>query len=162
MTIYSLDVLLFLFGTSLLFHVHLTVASWPTYRCLRRQIRWGKYTAFFKFLGYIIVMSLHSQHLCQGTGSYILRKCCHVNKLSSSHNFVFHRPWNTGTLGIQFQMYHPGSCGSMLIRCQFLWDNNYPLPSLIGQALPPLEMLWFNSINNIVIRKYPNAGKDWR
>ena len=106
-------------------------------------------------------MPLHSQHLCQGTGSYILGKCWHVNKLSSSHHFVFHRPWNTGTLGIQFQMYHPGSFGRMLIRCQYLWDDNYPLPSLISQALPPLEMLWFNSINNIVIRKYPNAGKDW-
>ena len=42
MTIYSLDVLLFLFGTSLLFHVQLlTVASWPAYRFLKRQVRWS-------------------------------------------------------------------------------------------------------------------------
>ena len=39
MTIYSLDVLLSQFGTSLLFHVVLTVASWPAYRFLRRQVR---------------------------------------------------------------------------------------------------------------------------
>ena len=39
MTIYSLDVLLFLFGTSLLFHV--LYASWPAYRCLKRQVRWS-------------------------------------------------------------------------------------------------------------------------
>ena len=50
MTIYSLDVLLFLFGTSLLFHVEffflfpcwvLTVASWSAYRFLKRQVRWS-------------------------------------------------------------------------------------------------------------------------
>ena len=42
MTIYSLDVLLSQFGTSLLFHVwFLTVASWPAYRFLRRQVRWS-------------------------------------------------------------------------------------------------------------------------
>ena len=42
MTIYSLDVLLFLFGTSLLFHVQFyTVASWPAYRFLKRQVRWS-------------------------------------------------------------------------------------------------------------------------
>ena len=40
MTIYSLDVLLFQFGRSPLFHPVLTVASWPAYRFLRRQIRW--------------------------------------------------------------------------------------------------------------------------
>ena len=40
MTIYHPDVLLFLFGTSLLFHVQLTVASWSAYRFLKRQVRW--------------------------------------------------------------------------------------------------------------------------
>ena len=42
MTIYSLDVLLFLFGTSLLVPCPvLTVASWPAYRFLKRQVRWS-------------------------------------------------------------------------------------------------------------------------
>ena len=40
MTIYSFDVLLSQFGTSLLFLV-LTAASWPTSRFLRRQVRWS-------------------------------------------------------------------------------------------------------------------------
>ena len=41
MTIYILEILLSLFGTSLLFHVQLlTVASGPAYRFLKRQIRW--------------------------------------------------------------------------------------------------------------------------
>ena len=39
---YSLGVLLFLFGTSLLFHVSvLTVPSWPAYRLFKRKIRWS-------------------------------------------------------------------------------------------------------------------------
>ena len=41
MTIYSLDVLLSLFGTSLLSCLVLTVASWPAYRFLRKQIKWS-------------------------------------------------------------------------------------------------------------------------
>ena len=49
MTIYSLDVLLFLFGTILLFHVQfLTVASWPAYRFLKRQVRWSGIAISFR------------------------------------------------------------------------------------------------------------------
>ena len=40
MTIYSLDILLFLFGTVVPCPV-LTVASWPAYRFLKRQVRLG-------------------------------------------------------------------------------------------------------------------------
>ena len=41
-TIYSLDILLFLFGTSLTVPCSiLTVASWPAYRFLKRQVRWS-------------------------------------------------------------------------------------------------------------------------
>jgi len=40
MTIYSLDVLLFLFGTNLLFHA-LMLASLPVYRFLKRQVKWS-------------------------------------------------------------------------------------------------------------------------
>ena len=39
-TIYSLVVLLPQFGPSLLFHVWFWLAYWPTYRLLRRQVRW--------------------------------------------------------------------------------------------------------------------------
>ena len=49
MTIYSLDVFLFLFGTSLLFHVQLlTVASWAAYRFLKRQVRWSGIPTSFR------------------------------------------------------------------------------------------------------------------
>ena len=43
MTIYSLDVLLFLFGNkSVVPCPVLTVASWPAYRFLKRQVRLDK------------------------------------------------------------------------------------------------------------------------
>ena len=41
MTIYSLDVLLSQFGTSVVPCPVLTVASWPAYRFLKRQVRWS-------------------------------------------------------------------------------------------------------------------------
>ena len=41
MTIYSLDVLLFLFGTSVVPCPVLTVASWHAYRFLKKQVRWS-------------------------------------------------------------------------------------------------------------------------
>ena len=42
MTVYSLDILLSQFGTSLFFPcLVLIIASWPAYRFLRRQVRWS-------------------------------------------------------------------------------------------------------------------------
>ena len=55
MTIYSLDVLLFLFGTSLLFHVILTVASWPAYRFLKRWVRWSGIPISFRIFQFIVI-----------------------------------------------------------------------------------------------------------
>ena len=66
MTIYSLDVLLFLFGTSLLFHVQLTVASWPAYRFLKRQVRWSGISHLFQNFPQFIVI-----HTVKGFGIII-------------------------------------------------------------------------------------------
>ena len=41
MTIYSLDVILSQFGTSLLFYVASNCCIWPAYKFLRRQVRWS-------------------------------------------------------------------------------------------------------------------------
>ena len=52
MTIWSLDVLLSLLGTSLLFHVQcpvLTVASWSAYKFLKRQVRWSGISICLRF-----------------------------------------------------------------------------------------------------------------
>ena len=56
MTIYSLDILLSLFKTSLLFHVRfhvLTVASWSAYGFLRGQVRWSGIPISFRDVGYL-------------------------------------------------------------------------------------------------------------
>ena len=55
MTIYSLGVLLSQFGTSLLFHVVLTVASWPASRFLRRQVRWSGIPISFRIFQFVVI-----------------------------------------------------------------------------------------------------------
>ena len=50
MTIYSLDVLLFLLGNQSVVPCSvLTVAAWPAYRFLKRQVRWSGIPIFFFF-----------------------------------------------------------------------------------------------------------------
>ena len=53
MTIYSLDVLLFLFGTCPC--PLLTVASWPVYRFLKRQVRWSGIPISFRIFQFIVI-----------------------------------------------------------------------------------------------------------
>ena len=55
MTIYSLDVLLSLFGTSLLLHVVLSVASWPAYRFVKRQVRWPGISISFRIFQFVVI-----------------------------------------------------------------------------------------------------------
>ena len=55
MTIYSLSVLLFLFGNSLWFHVHVPVASWPAYRFLKKQVRWSGIPISFRIFQFIVI-----------------------------------------------------------------------------------------------------------
>ena len=55
MTIYSLDVLLFLFGTSLLFHVQLFVASQPAYRFLKGQVRWSGIPISLRIFQFVMI-----------------------------------------------------------------------------------------------------------
>ena len=56
MTIYSPDTLIFLFGTSLLFHVQ-SVASWPAYRFLKRQVRWSGIAISFRIFHSLLTYS---------------------------------------------------------------------------------------------------------
>ena len=55
MTIYSLDILLSQFWTSLLFHVILTVVSWPVYRFLRRQVRWFSIPISLRIFQFVVI-----------------------------------------------------------------------------------------------------------
>ena len=69
MTIYSLDVLLFLiWNQSVVTCLVLAVASWPAYRFLKRQVRWSGIPISFRIL--TVYCDPHSQHLLE------LRKRC--------------------------------------------------------------------------------------
>ena len=55
---YSLDILLSQFWTSLLFHVSSIVASWPAYRFLRRQIRWSRIPISLRIFLFVVVYTV--------------------------------------------------------------------------------------------------------
>ena len=64
MTIYSLDVLIFLFGTRLLVLCPvLTVASWPAYRFLKREVKWSGIPVFQNFPQFVVI------HTVKGFGT---------------------------------------------------------------------------------------------
>ena len=63
MTVYSLDVLLSLFGTTLLFHVQFWLASWSAYRFLKRQVRWSGIPISFRIFQFVVV------HTVKGFGT---------------------------------------------------------------------------------------------
>ena len=58
MTIYSLDVLLSQFGTSLLSCLVLTAASWSAYRFLRRQVRWSGIPISFRISHFVVIYTV--------------------------------------------------------------------------------------------------------
>ena len=89
MTIYSLDVLFFLFGTSLLFHVQfLTVASWPAYRFLKRRVRWSGIPISFRIFQFIVI------HTVKGFGIVSKAEIEVFLELSC----FFHDPTDVGNL----------------------------------------------------------------
>ena len=63
MTVYCFDILLLLLGTSLLFHIILTVASWSADGFLKRQVRWSGIPISFR-----ISHGLHVIHTGKGFG----------------------------------------------------------------------------------------------
>ena len=54
-TIYSLDLLLSQFGTSPLCCLVLTVASWPAYRFLRRQVKWSGIPLSLRIFQFVVI-----------------------------------------------------------------------------------------------------------
>ena len=57
MTIYSLDVLLFLFEMSIFPCPVLTLASLPAYRFLKRQVRWSGIPISFRISQFIVILT---------------------------------------------------------------------------------------------------------
>ena len=54
-TIYNLDILLSQFGISLVPCPVLTLASWPAYRFLRRQVRWSIIPIFIRIFQFVVI-----------------------------------------------------------------------------------------------------------
>ena len=72
MTIYSLDILLSQLRTSLLFCLALTVASWPAYRFLRRQVRWSGSPISWRIFPFVVIHTLKGFSIANKTEVYVL------------------------------------------------------------------------------------------
>ena len=94
MTIYSLDVLLFLFGTSTVVPCPvLTVASWPAYRFLRRQEAWSGIPISFRIFQFIVIHTVKG-FAATGAVAKLLWSCPTLcNPIDQSTRLC--RPWDS-------------------------------------------------------------------
>ena len=89
-TLYSLDVLLFLFGTSLVPCPVLTVASWPAYRFLKRQVRWSSIPISLRIF-HTVCCDPHSQRLWHSQKAEVdvfLKLCYFFNDPADVDNLI--------------------------------------------------------------------------
>ena len=182
MTIYSLDILLSQFGNSLLFHVSLfyyfflTVASWPAYRFLRRQVRWCVIPIFEEFS--IVCCDPHSQRFFlvnEAEVDVFLEFSCFYydpvdagNLISGSSNFSKSNLniWKFSVhillkaLLENFEHYFTSVwdecklCGSLNILCHWLflgleWKLTFSSPGALP-SFPNLLVYWVQHFHSII------------
>ena len=172
---YSIEVLLFQFGTSLI----LTVASWPAYRFLWRQVRWMWYSHLLKSFPQFVVI-----HTVKGLGlvnkaevDVFLELSCFFddpvdvgNLISGSSTFsksslniwkflvhVLLKP-NLGNFEHYFaSVWVEGNCAIVwtFFEIAFLWDwnENWPLPVLWSLlSFPNLLVYWVQHFHSIIFK----------
>ena len=176
MTVYSLDIFLSQFGKSVVPCPVLTVASWPAYRFLRRQVRWSaipiSWRIFHSFLWYPQTKTLV---VIEAEVKFFLELSClfydamDVGNLTSGLS-VFSK----SSLNIWKFMVHvllkPGLenyehfFATMLEECiyavvwtffviVFLWDwnENWPFPVLwLLLSFPNLLAYWVQHFHSII------------
>ena len=176
MTIYSLDVLLSLFGTSLLLHVVLSVASWPAYRFVKRQVRWPGISISFRIFQFVVI------HTVKGFGivnkpkvDVFLELSCFFNDSAGIGNLISgSSAFSKTSLNIwkftvhvllqfgleNFEHYFASvwdeyNCAVVwaFFRIAFLWDwnENWPFPVLWPLlSFPNLLAYWVQYFHSII------------
>ena len=176
MTIYSLDVLFFLFGTSLLFHLVLTVAFWPTYRFLKRQIRWSDIPISFRIFQFVVIHTVKGFGIVNKTEIDIfLELSCFFNDPADVGNLIScSSTFSKTSLNIwkftvpvllkssleNFEHYFTNvwdECNCVLVWAffgiAFLWDwnENWPFPVLWPlHSFPNLLAYWVQHFHSII------------
>ena len=154
MTINSLDVLLSQFGTSPLFHVWvLTIASWPAYRFLRRQLRWSGIPISFRIFQFVVIYTVKCFGITNKVEVFLEFSCFFYDSLDVNHLISGSSAFSKSSLNIwkfsvhvllkpgleNFEHYFASvwdECNCVVVWAffgiAFLWDwnENCPFPGL--------------------------------
>ena len=175
MTTYSLDILLPEFGTNVLFHVQLTVASWPVYIFLRRQVRSSGIPISFRIFHSLLWSTQSFSMVSEAEVDLFLEFPCFLyeptdvgNLISSSSDFS--KPslhiWNFSVWVLlkpifkDFEhnltsMQHEHNCTTVYtffgIVLLWDWNENWPFP-VLGPLLsfPNLLAYWVQHFHSII------------
>ena len=168
MTLYSLDVLLFQFWTSPLVHVQFSVASWPAYRFLGRQVRWTGIPISFTIFQFAVIHTVKGFHVVNKAEVNAFLELCYffndpldVGNLISGSSALFKSSWNISKLSVHvllkpglenFEHYFTSmwdECNCVIVwtffGIAFLWDwnENWPFPVLRPlMRVPNLLAYW--------------------
>ena len=105
MTIYSLGVLLSQFWTSLLFHIP-SVASWPVYRFLRRQVRWFDVPISWIFQ-FVVIHTVKGFSVVSEADVFLAFSCffydpMDVDNLISASSAFLNPSWTSGSFQFMY------------------------------------------------------------
>ena len=179
MTIYSLDVLLFLFGTSILFScLVLTIASWPAYKFRRRQVRWSGSPISFRIFHTLLCHTVKGFSLVnEAEVDIFLELSCFfydpadVGNLISGSSAFSQSNLNTWELSVHIllkpglenfehyfaSMWDEFNCVVVwtLVGIAFLrdWNENWPFPVLWPLlSFPNLLAYWGQHFHSIIFQ----------
>ena len=174
MTINSLAILLFQSWISQLFHSVLTVASWPTYRFLRRQVRWSGIPNSKSFpvcydphKGFSIVDETEVDVFLEFP--WFLYDAVNISNLISGSS-----PFSKSSLDIWNSLVHimlkpsmqdskhdltcvGDECNCSTVSTFFSttrlgnWDEDWPFPVLWPLLVPDLLTYWMQHLNGTIL-----------
>ena len=180
-TVYSLNVLLSQFGASLLFHVQ-TVASWPAYRFVRRQVSWFGIPISLRIFQFVVIHTVKGFSIInKAEADIFLEFSCFINDPADVGNLISgSSAFTKSSLNIWKFMVHvllkPGlensehyftslwdECDCAVVWAfsdiAFLWDGNEnrPFPVLwLLLSFPNLLAYWVQHFNTAV--NMPKVG----
>ena len=173
MTIYSIEVFLFHFGTSPI----LTVASWPAYRFLWRQVRWVWYSHLLKnFPQFVVIQTVKGFSIVnEAEVDVFLELSCFFNDPMDVDNLISgSSTFSKCSLNIwkflvhvllrpsleNFEHYFASvwdECNCVIVWAffgiAFLWDwnENWPFPVLWPLlSFPNLLVYWVQHFHSII------------
>ena len=177
-TLYSLDVLLFLFGTSLVPCPVLTVASWPAYRFLKRQVRWSGIPISWRIFQFVVIHTVKGFDKVNKaeidvflTLSYFFNNLTDIGNLISGSSAFFETSLNIWKFMVHvllksglenFEHYFTSmwdECNCAVVWTFFdiallwYWNEKWPFPVLWPLlSFPNLLAYWVHHFHSIIFQ----------